>query len=1551
MSCVADNNGSGAGAGAARPAAGLSAPLERSASAASHTSIASLQQSFFDLQPRRTPFPYQRADNVVSALSVAGKRPQRATPSLQSPTSHALPRSLSRPGKDFFEEEGEGEGGQELALPSLSRQRWCKRDAAAAPLPNNAEHHHRAWDPESVYPVAAPAHKGDVTQELGAVGAITCCTTTSSPSIRSPLPSSPAAPAGTTDEERWGQKCDVGSERHLQSVPPLAAPSFTTLPSNTAVPPFSERYAASANAYLRAAAMELAEVEPPETQRTPREIWERTSKATAALLRNSQGVPLVRAAAKHAPPKLMRPASATAQQRPTSAFSPVGGSSLPVTAASSVAFAHTTTSTPPIRGIPLFTKTHRPAGWASVSPLSSASSLRLSLEEYGRAQLQDEAVRWYHRCGQLEQQLTEMEEAFNRQSRLLAAQWRADSVSGVRAKPSAGAARASSVKASSAAATGRSPTRRDPALTSRSPDTLLRAYAYAETEDGYHAGQTEMRLQRVGSEDSQHCPSEGRKRMRVDDRAPPRGPVLGQMAEGEMQYRVPKAYPVSAEDGDPAQDLSKHDFGSQVHRGPRGADGTAASSSPPLLRASVGLQTDGVASGNASFARETRGIPAEGLLSAFTEATREDPSCLPSTPGPSVIMSKQYVAAVEEIEMLRARVDVAERKSAELQEMCAAHELRCDELETQLLGKEEQLLRFEQQAQPRPATPLSGGGPDTPAEAAAKALLSAALNPLIAQLQDLLTLVHPESPGAPRERGALAAEDVGTVHVAATDNLFSAAFDDLAAEGDVAAPCSINACPKSPYTETSTHLGGVAHLTSLVTQVRSAITDFSQRFAALQAELDVVRADRNELIGEQSEQVRLLQEQLLEKDTAQWRLLEDLHRAQEQLTVARAQTPLAPADGGMGSGEPTASRDPQKRGGHSEGGATATASGSAAQQSSFPVCEAVEDATQRLSPQQANSATRPTQTADTSATEVAALQEQLVQVRAAAAAGQEAQRRVLSERLEQAELQLKEARLRAEDEYDCMSGTIEALTRELADTKEALRVKEMSLRIALRESFSPPLLITSQDDKARNNGVVAGGPVAEGLVQAAASSALPSSMQLLRTTSRGSAASSSSPRPERESRRTSMSPSPPIPPHLQSALDMAKGRDVADVDKGDGWLGFASGKKRKPHQRIEDDGTLRTLPSDIVANDEDGEEGFGRTGQLFVSSAAALTTAIAATATMTSSSREKSSRGLTVSTGGGSQGASSLPHGCGDGSTAMLEHVSIAEETAPQEETSTPPRQHSGATAPLFTQEEEAAAVSFEAHRTISSSPPRALQRKSPSALLADIAAEEELPLPPPLRSPLFGTTTSSGSPSPEQQQRTPPPHHHATTYGARLGIYASASQGKAEPRGPRDGSELSAQPLSPEEKLRRFLSALSASPSPLEMVKESGRSFPPDHATLARRPTLHNSSDASATSNDAILSDVMVAAIPSAGTRSVPMMDRDETTPGRRPLSLYSASASPSSASRSTASRPSPTLLSGSPHAAEVTARHVQASLWRHQEAWQQQELILHALRRSPSL
>ncbi|KAG5503695.1 hypothetical protein JIQ42_05918 [Leishmania sp. Namibia] len=1547
MSCLADCGDNRVGAGAAPPTVELPTPLlfERSASTASHTSTALLQQSFFDPQPRRTPLPYQRSDSIASVSPVTASAPQRTTTSRQPPSMHNQLRLLRRPSKEFFEDEGEDRRGQEAARPSLLPQARCGRDTASAPPRSGAKQHHQVQASESVPPSVAPSHERAAAQELGEVRAVACRTPTSLPSIRSPVPRLPPAPVSTTGEEGLGQKRDVASERHPKSASSFEALSCAATRAGTAAPPFLERYTASSNAYLRAAALEFAEAELPEARGMTGDIWERASKSTVASRCYPQDVPLEPAAGMQVPPKLMRPAPTAAQHTRAPTSSPAVGPPLPALMTSSVSFTNARASTPPIRGIPLFAAMHRPAGVASVSPLSSASSLRLSLAEYGRLQLQDEAVRWYHRCGALERQLIKVQDAFNRQSRLLAAQWRSDGGNGACAKASADAARASSVEAAAAAVTARSPSRRAAELTSRSPDTLLRAYAYAETEGTYCTEQTERRCQRDGSDASPPCPSEGRKRMRVDDMTTPHEPVLGGLGECGVQYRVPKASRASAEDKDTAHDLPPHNFGSPVRRGLTGADDTKASSTLPLLRVSVGLQTDGLGSGNASFARETRGISVAGLLSTFDEATREDPPRLPSVPSSSAMMSKQYVAAMEEMERLRVRLDEAERKSAALQEVCAAKDLQCDDLETQLLGKEEQLLRFQQREQ-EPTAPLFSDGSSMQLEVAAKALLSAKLSPLIAQVRDLLTLVHPESDSAQSELSALVATERGVAQATAAEGTFGTAFDDSAAA------CSTNSSPKSPHAETSTHPDcSAALLASLIAQVRSVLISFSRRLAALEAELDVVRADRNELIGEQSEQVRVLQEQLLEKDTAQWKLLEELHRTREQLAASAAQPPLAPADGAADSRESAALRHPQEREEKGEEDVPAAASGGTAELRSFPVCKAVTDATQRLSPQRARTAARPAQTADTSAAEVSALREQLAQVRAAAVAGQEAQRRVLSERLEQAELLLKETRLRAEDEYDRMSGSIEALTRELMDTREALRVKEVSLRIALRESFSPPLQITKKGERSASDGAAADAPVAEGLAQAATSLTAVSPARLLCTTSCGSAASSSSPKLERESARTSTSPSPPVPPHLQSAAGAEKASGVTDTNKSDGGLGPALGAKAKADPRVDADGMLRTLLSAVLVNGEAVEEGPGRTGHSSLPSASAPATANTGAAAKTSS-REKSSRGLTVSMGGGSQDATSLTRGRSDGSVAMLGQAGAVEEAVPWEETPPRPPPWCGAHASHATQEGKVETVAVEEQRSICSSPPRSLQRKSVPARLTGTASEEELPLPPPLRSPLFRAAASSASPSPEQQQqqRTPEPHPQEPTRGARLGIYASASK-KREQHVPRSrSSELPAQALSTE-KLRQFLSKLSAATSPFEAMKESGQPSPANRATFTRWPTPRSTIDAQPAPNHVQPRDVVDAALPTAGSRALPIVNRNEATPGRTPLSLYSASASASPVPSSAASLPSSTLLSRSPHSIEVAARHVQASLSRHREAWQQQELILHSLLASPSL
>ncbi|KAG5481087.1 hypothetical protein LSCM1_06765 [Leishmania martiniquensis] len=1538
MRCLADHRESRAGAGAAPPTLGLSAPLsfERSSSAASHASIALLQQSFFDPQPRRAPHPYQRAHSAASVLPSTASTVQRTTSSISPPATHGPLRPFSRPGKEFFEEEGEGGGEAEPTRSALALQGGRGKDAAAAPLPTGAKRHNQARDPGPVPLAVASSHPGAETGEFDEVGAVTCRTTASLPSILSPVPRLPPAPFAATGEERQGQKLGVGSERHPRVAPLFEAPSCAVRRAGTAALAFSKRYAASANAYLRAAALELAEEGLPEARGAAGEILEGALKSAFAPLGNPQDAPPVPAAATHVPPKLMRPASTATQQPPSPTFSPAGDPLLPAALTSSVSFANVSTSTAPMRGIPLFTTMHRPADVASVSPLSSVSSLRLSLAEYGRLHLQDEAVRWYHRCSALEQQLLKLQGAFNRQSRLLTAQWWGNGGNVAWTKVAADAACPSSVEGAAVAVTAGSPSRRAADLTSLSPDTHLRAHAYDENEGRSCAGQTEKERQRVGSDDSQPSLSESRKRIRVDDRAPSHEPTLGKLTEDDMQYRIPKASCDGAEDEDASPYLPKHDSGSQVRRALTGAGDTTASSIPPLLRVSVGLQTDASASGNASLARETRGSSVTGLLSAFEEAAGEGPSRLSSVAASSAILSRRYAAAMEEMKLLRARLDEAERKCAELQETCAAKDLRCDDLETQLLGKEELLLRF-QQPGPEPAAPLSSDGPNVPLEAAASALLPVELSPLITQLRGLLTLLRPGSDSAHSERSVLATGETGTAEARAAEGTFSSAFNGFSAEGNSAAAYSTSSSPKSPHAGTSTYPDrNVALLASLIAQVRSALINFSQRFAALEAELDVVRADRNELIGEQSEQVRMLQEQLLEKDTAQWKLLEELHQAKEQLSVSAAQTSLVPADDAASSRESATLHHPQTRGGNAEGGTPAVASDSTAQRSSCPVSEAVTDTMQGPSPQRVRTAACPTLTADTTASEVEALRERLTQARVSAAAGQEVQRQVLSERLERAELQLKETRLRAEDEYDRMSAIIEELTRELTDTREALRVKEVSLRIALRESFLPPLQITREGDRAASDGAAA----TEGLARAAASSTVVSPMPLQRAMPRVSAASSLSPRPGRQSARTSTSPSPPVPLYLQSEAGTEKARAAADTGESDGGHGLALEAKAMVGPRIDDDGTLRTLPSALLVNDE----GLDRIGLSSPPSALTFTTATATTTAKTSS-REKSSRGLTVSAGGGSQDATSLTRGRSDGSVPMMGPAGTAEEAMRWEESLPPSRAH----APRDTQEEEAETVAVEEQRSICSSPPRSPQRKSATARLTGSASEEGLPLPPPLRSPLFLTV----SPSPEDQQRqhTHVPHREETTHRASLGSQTFVAQGK-EPHVPPQLSEPPAQSLSPEEKLRQFLSMLSAVTSPFEeKVKESGRPLPGNRATFTRRPTPQSDIDPKTVSHHAQPEDIADAALPTTGSRALSTVNRDETTPGRTPLSLYAASASPSPVPSSTASRRASTLVPRSPHSTEVAARHVQESLSRHREAWQQQEIILHSLLSSPSL
>ncbi|KAG5507654.1 hypothetical protein JKF63_06603 [Porcisia hertigi] len=1546
MSSVVDHSDGEAGAGDALlldgPAASLS--FGRSSSAASHASMAALHQSFFDPQPRCTPYPYQKTGSVVSALSVDPHTLQQAMPSLPLSTRQVLPRLPSRSWKEFYEDEVEGDEAHGLAPPSPPEQCWSEGVAAAGSLPSDAKQPHNPVEvPASVHPAAESSSIGPTKEELGAVDTNTGSIRASSPTVRSPLPRLPAAPVGITYEEGQVQRdAAMRLRRHSPSAPLRGAISSATTQVASGAPPCFEQYAASNNAYLRAVAMELVEGKPRGPQRRSRETSEQAYKCAAAPLRYPHDDPNWPAAVRPVPVKLMRPASTVAPQRSPPGCSPACSPSLSPAGASSVSFAKAATSTQPIRGIPLFVKTHRPAEWASASPSSPTLSLRMSLEEYGRSQLQDEAVKWYHRCSALQQQLTEMQESYNRQSRLLAAQWRSAGGSDAGAKSGADAMCALPVETHESASNARSPSRRTSALTSRSPDTLFRAQACSEAEDGSYTEEMVEEREQLGSEDSQHSLSEGRKRMRVDDQAP-REPTLGQLAEGRLQCRVPRTYTASSKSQGPTKDSLKRGFSSEVRRGPPGEDGPAAGSSPPMLRVSVGLQTDDAASDQESFAHGTHDLSVPGLLSAFTKATGENPACFTSTPVPSAIMSKQYVAAMEEAAMLRKRVDGAERDLAELRAMYAAQELRCDDLETQLLGKEEKLLRFEQQEELRPtALPSRDEALDLQLEAAPGTSLSVELDSLIAQVRDLLTLMHRGSDDAPRELGPLAAggqEDEAVLNTAQVDVTEAGYSTGL---GDGTAPPLAKSSSEMHHAAAPTHVvSRVALLVSLFTQLRSAVTGSSQRFSALQAELDVVRADRNELIGEQSEQVRLLQRQLLEKDQEQLKLLNDLHRAQEQLAVVTAQAQLAPSVANTHSGEPSALQHPLQREKQSERDTATVESGSTAQRSSFPGLEAVAGALPRPPPQRANALVNTAFIADTTAAEVAALQEKLAQVRSAAAAGQEAQRRVLSERLEQAELQLKETRLRAEDEYDRMSGTIEALTRELAETKKALQIKEVSLRIALRESFSPPLLLANQGDNALCHDVVTPSLVADSLVQASASSAAHSTVQLMRSMSHKSAVSSSSPKLGRKGECTSMSPSPPIPPHFQSTPGARAGAmDVMDTESSGDRLRLASKGKREAHPRFEDHITLHTLPSATMVHGEDSGEELGRASQVAPPSAGALSAAI--TATATSSSRQQSSQGMSMSICRGSRGGTSLPRGGSDASPLMLGHAHSETETISREELPSSPARASSGHVPRATQEKAeggAVAVTFEEQRFVSPSLP--------------------LPPPPPLRGPLFHSPASSPSPSPEQHVRTLPLHRQETNQGARLGIHASVlkrgDQYVAAPMSEYTALGSSAtytvKSLSPEAKLRHFLSSLSPSSSPFEgSVKKGAHSLPTSQAPHTQRLTPHIMSDVKVAPDHLIPREEKGTTFSSTVSSGVPAGGHAETTPSRTPLTLDTSGTSPSQASTPAALRLSSTLLFGSPFSTGAAARHVQASLSRHRETWEQQELILHSLQRSSS-
>ncbi|KAK7196970.1 hypothetical protein NESM_000640100 [Novymonas esmeraldas] len=841
-----------------------------------------------------------------------------------------------------------------------------------------------------------------------------------------------------------------------------------------------------------------------------------------------------------------------------------------------------------------------------------------------------------------------------------------------------------------------------------------------------------------------------------------------------------------------------------------------AASSPsasPTPRVPVGLPTNREPQTPRTAADEVVVV----MEPAAAAAAAAPPATAP-VPGPSAILSRQYAAVVAEVELLRARADVAEREAVELRELRDAQELRCDDLETQLLAREEQLLRATQQTpSPSPA--------------------ALSLDQHITAAQELLVVLGQSHCGG-------GSDDDAAAVVSSTPLVSSPPVDD----GE--------------------------RLAALLLQARSTAAAAAQQHAALVAELEVVRADRNELIGVQGNQVRALQEQLLDRDTAQCHLLEQLHRAQEQLAAAATVSGKTPAV-------------------------------DAATASSLPASRGAETALPG-----ADAPSAPLKDTGAAAVEeVLALREQLEQMRTSAAVRLETQRQLLTERLALAASELKEARLRAEDDYDRLSGTIETLTRELADTKEALRIKEVSLRIALRESLvPPPLRITGE-----HAGTAAVTSV--GNVLAVTSAA---ERQLHRvdpnTSAAGRSSSPSAPAHSDGIARTSASPSPPMPPHLASpsaAITTVATAASTATSRGGGWMSWLADPAKHGHARVKED----------VGEDR-----------------GAASTEACVSHRSTTASHERSSRGLTVSTGGAaaaaSESATSPPPPPREGSGSSSGGVAVAVQRA----SSLP----STATA--------AAPVS----PPLAQPPP---PRRSGSARLADLISEGELPLPLPLplRSPLFSTAAAADSPaatSPESP-RSPPMSRRAGVRGGRLGVVASCEGvgvGASLDASAKAGSSCGS--LTPQEKLCELLSDVWAgAPSAVAAAVDSaergrGGVLPKGEAgvdVLLLPPasgTTHARSRAASHSADA------------ATTAPV---DVTATTPARTPLSLLSASASSRSAgfTPAAAARLSPSSTptsSYSPHAAAVAARHVQAALHRHRATWQQQEQILSSLRSSPS-
>ncbi|KPA78607.1 hypothetical protein ABB37_06207 [Leptomonas pyrrhocoris] len=971
-----------------------------------------------------------------------------------------------------------------------------------------------------------------------------------------------------------------------------------------------------------------------------------------------------------------------------------------------------------------------------------------------------------------------------------------------------------------------------------------------------------------------------------------------------------------------------------VRRGEAGTTDTSACTRP-----TIGVQSSGVGvptgSSASSFVRQ------DGEAALHTESAY-DAEGASSLPAPSAIIAKQYTEAVTEMEAMQVRLDVAEREAANLREMCVTRDLRCDDLETQLLAKEEQLLRYAQQQQQQGSSSVMERSASLPAgdssvngEGRVSSLLkgepieacgaesgeclvapAVQLKPLMAQLTELLVNVRRVQDDYPVDKESLEANDTATP---------SGKQSPL--------PTDINYC--SARTEhlslplSNLEAGGAddaTQLSSLVSLVYQAVLKVSQQYAALQAELEVVRADRNELIGEQSEQVRLLQQQLLEKDREQLRLMERVTAA--DLASRKEADPPEPLK--EKSASPVVDDAHDVRDGALSAPLIVPPERAAAEDHSHVLAEQVEK-----------------------------LKVQLAEAKAAAAAAQDAQRNVLTERLERTQTELKQTRLRAEDEYDRLSGTIEMLTRELTDTKEALRIKEVSLRIALRTS-SPAMLLAASEEPT--------GDPASSVCAATATSApfLTAGLQMtsplalppppVAVQEAAAAATTRSDREDENRRQYSLrtSPSPPpaplSPSHLRIIVEAEESNGVATVSQSDRASRATSSPPPSPlHHRgkkFVDDGTLRTLPSSVLteAEGEDSENERLRAARFAVSS----------------SSREKSSRGLTTSTGVESHTpSSSLPRGRSSSSgggiaDSALEHVQSTLTAVRSEGTEQATRNTiSGSAGESLSSAVDGAPSGVRESATrqdaaLAASPwakSATGVRRSASARLADalVEEEEELPLPLPLRGPLFRPLPSSLSTASTSLSPHSPHPMESTRAGFRSNTSTSLLPLNSEPQRRQTPRQLSTPSLSLEERLRNFLnSSAGIAAAALDKTAAITGVNQVSASPATRRQTERTSEPDTPIST---FKDEQAEMTGHVGARlAVP---EDGATPARTPISLLSErmSSTPLWAASTPSSR-----FGGSPHVSEVAARHTQASLRRHREVWQQQESLLESLLSSPS-